>query len=124
MMGLVYTATVRGRGGMVDAPDLKSVGPQGLCRFKSDRPHHFRGAVAGRFSDGGSAAGQLRTSAQRYGASVMTARRFRGSLTPSAVCMARSASPTPLTCSADFRAPMSTNASPTTFALRRESFWL
>ena len=26
---------------MVDAPDLKSVGPQGLCRFKSDRPHQL-----------------------------------------------------------------------------------
>ena len=29
-----------GRGGMVDAPDLKSVGAKALCRFKSGRPHH------------------------------------------------------------------------------------
>ena len=32
---------------MVDAPDLKSVGPQGLCRFKSDRPHHHYIAAMG-----------------------------------------------------------------------------
>lgn len=25
----------------VDATDLKSVGPKGLCRFKSGRPHQF-----------------------------------------------------------------------------------
>ena len=28
---------------MVDARDLKSLGPKGLCRFESGRPHHPSG---------------------------------------------------------------------------------
>ena len=35
--------TARGRGGMVDARDLKSLGAKALCRFESGRPHHCTG---------------------------------------------------------------------------------
>jgi hypothetical protein len=48
---------------LVDATDLKSVGPKGLCRFESGRPHHrpCRDAVEGYFAIG---AGHLRRPAQ------------------------------------------------------------
>jgi hypothetical protein len=31
-----------GRGEMVDARDLKSLGGKPLCRFESGRPHHIK----------------------------------------------------------------------------------
>jgi hypothetical protein len=36
----------RGRGEMVDARDLKSLGSNFPCRFKSGRPHHIVNGVA------------------------------------------------------------------------------
>jgi hypothetical protein len=36
----VIAVRVRGRGEMVDARDLKSLGSNFPCRFKSGRPHH------------------------------------------------------------------------------------
>jgi hypothetical protein len=35
-----FSKEFRGCGGMVDAPDLKSVGPQGPWGFNSPHPHH------------------------------------------------------------------------------------
>jgi hypothetical protein len=38
----VIAVRVRGRGEMVDARDLKSLGSNFPCRFKSGRPHQIR----------------------------------------------------------------------------------
>jgi hypothetical protein len=39
---LFYRACFSGRGEMVDARDLKSLGEKSLCRFESGRPHQYK----------------------------------------------------------------------------------
>ena len=42
---LQMSASACGRGEMVDARDLKSLGRKLLCRLKSGRPHHHQNVV-------------------------------------------------------------------------------